>query len=1524
MNTRPIHDQYARLPWLIVAMTAAFFTIGVIADRYIEHHLVAAKGHSLALAAGEIAHKLDLVLAERASDVQVLSHAHVFQGRDTAAQHSLLDTFRKTYPLYLMIGVTDAQGRFVAATDRAAIGLDMGASDWFLTTRKTRTIQIRDVEPSESAGGPDTVSFTAPILGPGDEFLGVITSRIGLPLLEDVVSRTLRTFQAQEDFPGVLHYRFATLGGSVFVDSEPEYKGNVNLNWLELPSARLSREGKLGYVEEHHPHLHNRIITGYALTGGTGGVPELKWAVLLYTSRNELVAPIRALLLKLAAAWVVVWVPMLVFSLWSTKRLRTEWTRAQVERNHAEAVESKYRQLVEQASDIIYRVDLNGYFTYINLTVTRYKGYTREELIGQHFTEHIRPDAREATKRFYMRQFARRTPSTYYEFPVRRKDGGEIWLGQNVELLIENGRPVGFQAVARDITERKKAEEALAASDKRWRAMIEAQPECVKITAEDGLLLEMNAAGLAAIEADSLEQVRGQSICPLIAPAYREDFIRFNRRVYQGQPGTMQYEIVGLKGRHRWMDTHAIPLKDELNTTIGVLAISRDITERKQAEDKLLLSQEIIANAHDPISVLDLQGRFTYQNASHASLLGFSTDELLGKTPALFLGDEVFASICRELERTQSYRGELIARTKNGALKSIDLSVFAVEDAEGKPACFAAIKRDITERKREEKNVQALLEGTASVTGEPFFPALVRALAGALGVRHAFVTELFDDEQPKLRILAIWSGDRPGNPAEYDLAQTPCENVIAQGEAFYPDSVQALFPGDTDLTALGAVGYLGLALTDSSGKTIGHLCIVDDKPFPGDLRGAPLLRVFASRAAAELERKQAEEALVQSERRLALVLDATNEGIWDWNIKTGEVYYSPRWIELLGYEPKDVPPHISFWESIVHPDDMPRTKQLLQAHFEGQTPTYQCENRLRTKAGIWRWNLDRGKVIQWDTDGHPIRMVGTDADITERKRAEKTQDRLVTELAESRNRFEMFFRKTPSAISITTIREGRFLDLNKQAEVLTGYSREELIGRTTVEMNLYVDPSDRPGLVEALKTKGILTDLEREIRTKSGAIRTAIFSLVPIQMGTEPCLLSIAHDITERKQAEHRLREQSRQQAIEAELSVLAVTIQDQPSLLSTAAGLVANALEVNYCEVLELIPNGTDLRLCASAGWRGDEIGQVRTLETGSLAHAALNANKPVIRTLPKESRFGGPKWLHEHGVVSGTNVSIPGKDGPWGVLGVYTTATRTFSRDDVNFLQTVSSILGTAIERMQTESVLRSANQSLRLLSRQLLQVQEDDRRAIARDLHDEIGQSLTAIKLNVERAQRTGDRDARARILRDCAQITDRVLGQVRSLSLDLHPSILDDLGLPFALKWYADLQGERAGLKVELTVEPSLPRLPQEVEVACYRIAQEALTNVVRHARASLAGIVLKQDSARVELCITDDGVGFVVGGPQTDGRTSVGLASMQERAKLLGGTVKITSAPHCGTTVVATLPLPVTSQAGTPAEQAMQP
>src|SRR5437899_9612457 len=184
--------------------------------------------------------------------------------------------------------------------------------------------------------------------------------------------------------------------------------------------------------------------------------------------RSDILAPIQAVLWKLGLAGAAMVVPMVGFLLWVTTRLRKEWAYAEEESTRATAAEEamreseqRYRHIVDLAHDIIYSTDAEGRFTFGNPTAVRLLKYSSEDLIGRRYLDLVRPDYRQAAERFYGRQFVKQTPSTYFELPVLAQDGGELWIGQNVQLIIENGRLDGFHAVARDVTERKRAEAEL-------------------------------------------------------------------------------------------------------------------------------------------------------------------------------------------------------------------------------------------------------------------------------------------------------------------------------------------------------------------------------------------------------------------------------------------------------------------------------------------------------------------------------------------------------------------------------------------------------------------------------------------------------------------------------------------------------------------------------------------------------------------------------------------------------------------------------------------------------------------------------------------------------------------------------------------------------------------------------------------------------------------------------------------------------------------------------------------------------
>ena len=226
--------------------------------------------------------------------------------------------------------------------------------------------------------------------------------------------------------------------------------------------------------------------------------------------------------------------------------------------------------------------------------------------------------------------------------------------------------------------------------------------------------------------------------------------------------------------------------------------------------------------------------------------------------------------------------------------------------------------------------------------------------------------------------------------------------------------------------------------------------------------------------------------------------------------------------------------------------------------------------------------------------------------------------------------------------------------------------------------------------------------------------------------------------------------------------------------------------------------------------------------------------------------------------------------------------------------------------VERKQSELKRQEFSAKLQVLSRRLVEAQETERRHLARELHDEIGQALTVMQLNLQSMlQSPGGGDLAPR-LNETLRVVGNVLEQVHDISLNLRPSILDDLGLEPALRWYTNRQAALIGLKVEFHADPLVPRLDPLIETECFRVGQEALTNVVRHAQAQTVSVELRQKSGQIHLWVRDDGIGFDVAVVRAKalGGASLGLLSMEERAVLAGGGLECKSSPGRGTEVHA--------------------
>jgi len=258
-------------------------------------------------------------------------------------------------------------------------------------------------------------------------------------------------------------------------------------------------------------------------------------------------------------------------------------------------------------------------------------------------------------------------------------------------------------------------------------------------------------------------------------------------------------------------------------------------------------------------------------------------------------------------------------------------------------------------------------------------------------------------------------------------------------------------------------------------------------------------------------------------------------------------------------------------------------------------------------------------------------------------------------------------------------------------------------------------------------------------------------------------------------------------------------------------------------------------------------------------------------------------------------------------GVVNVETQQPHAYSESDQRVLEIIASQIAVAIQNAQLFRDAERARDRVTSLSQQLMQAQEAERRALANELHDEVGQSLTAIKLLLEADGTSATKDG-SNPVAQAHDLVDDLIDQVRRLSLDLRPAMLDDLGLWPTLKWHVERFEAYTGVQVE-AAERNVDgqSLPSSVETTAYRIVQEALTNVARHAQTNQVQVRLTVEAHELHIDIRDPGIGFPIQQMATE-RASTGLTGMRERAELLGGTLEIASTPGAGTRVTCRLPL----------------
>ncbi len=477
--------RYRWLAHLLIAMTVFVVLAGIILIRFVESRFVEATGGELRLAAEEVAEKLDRTLFERQGDALMMARSFSSRPSDPGYFSEYLKWMKTEYaPIYLWLAVTDSQGRVVVATEPSLVGRDYSRTASFTAARATRRIDIADVAVQEGESGGDTIAFTAPILDSQGMFLGVVTSRVGIPSLEKVITRTIRSLDAQQGAGGRVEYQMLTRQGRVFADSDSSHEGAINLKELGLPSVLLSEAGVPGFIEEEHLRRHVQVVTGYAQTKGVGAFAGLGWSILVRMERQDILAPIHTFLWKVGVAGGVVWIPMLVLLFWATARLRAEHRQAQQESAWAKAAEAallqsqeRNRAIVDTAFDGVITIDSTGIVTDWNPQATAIFGWSREDALGRALSETIIPErdrqAHEHGIREFLRTGAGAILNRRIEIIAQHRDGREL----PVELAVSPAK-IGdayiFSAFIRNITDRRRAERRLASQYAVTRVLSEA------------------------------------------------------------------------------------------------------------------------------------------------------------------------------------------------------------------------------------------------------------------------------------------------------------------------------------------------------------------------------------------------------------------------------------------------------------------------------------------------------------------------------------------------------------------------------------------------------------------------------------------------------------------------------------------------------------------------------------------------------------------------------------------------------------------------------------------------------------------------------------------------------------------------------------------------------------------------------------------------------------------------------------------------------------------------------------------
>jgi len=1047
-----------------------------------------------------------------------------------------------------------------------------------------------------------------------------------------------------------------------------------------------------------------------------------------------------------------VWYEQTIHYVFESKRLRiygldvTERKRAE---ERIKESEKKYRELYEGSQDGFVHVDMEGHIKEFNRAYIEMLGYSKDELMKLTYVDLTPKKWHSMEGKIVKEQILTKDYSEVYEKEYLKKDGTIFPISLRTYLIRdEKGNPSGMWAFVRDITKRKRMEEALCESEEQYRVLVESAPDAV-IVHRGSRFLYANSVALQLYGAETLEQLQTKTVLDLIHP---DDLAAIAARTRQGLAGQKlplrETKLVRLDGQVVPVESVGGMVNYQGEPAVQITI--RDITERKQMEEELRRSRD------------ELEIRVQERTAELMSVVDALQDEMAERKQA----EEALLKLNYDL---------------NKRIKEIN--------------CLYSVSYYV------EKQYLLLEEKLQNI------------------------------------VNLISSG--------WQYPEIACARIVLEGKEYKTNNFkETVWKQASDIIVhekhIGTVEVFYLE----------ERPMIDEGPFLKEERG--LINTIAIELGEMVGHLKSDKSLAEQSRILEGFFTSTITPLVfldrDFNfIRVNEAYAKACQREVSEFPGHN---HFEFYPS--------NAKEIFEQVVETKVP-YQAIARPFTfpdhpewGTTYWDWTLtplldDRGEVEF---------LVFALEDVTERKWA---QDALEAE----RQRFNDVLEMLPAYLVLLTP-DYHVPFANRFFRERFGESHgrrcfEYLFGRS--------EPCETCETYTALKT---MAPYEWEWTGPDGH-NYSVFDFPFTDTDGSTLILEMGIDITEPKRAEE--------------------------------------ALKVTSLYARSLIEASLDPLVTISADGKVMDVNRATELVTGVPREQLIGSDFSDYFTEPEKAKEGYKKVFSE-GSVRDYPLAIRHSSGH--ITEVLYSA--TVYRNEAGEVQGVFAAARDITERKRAEEALRESENRLRSLSSQLLTVQENERKRVAREIHDGIGQMLTAIKFKVEDTiQQKGKGKARIKekSLETIIPLIQGSIEEVRRIQMDLRPSTLDDLGILATIDWFCREFGKiYSTIHIEKLTNIKENEAPVHIKTVIFRVMQEALNNIAKHSKADLIRLSLIKTDGKIELIIEDNGMGFDLEGliSMESSKRGFGLSSMRERTELSGGSLVIESTSGKGTIICALWPL----------------